>query len=410
MKKLNILFFLLGLYILGACSNEYKKLSPRVDENLPDTVLLYVSPNGDGEATGETKENAADFLDENFWSTVKSTVLKTSVKVQFLPGDYKRAYNEKGLSLNGIGSPQNKLYLKGGEGVVFTIEEEGGQKGSPTVIDVRGSQNIVFDAFHFTGDGEVGYVLRFTKGTNDAPTTNILVKNCTFIDMEGVVYGASGCHYEPTSHVTYLKDTFMRVGIDAHSHFIYNAYGSSHLSVIDCYFEDCTGDFVRFRDHCGYGYVKGSTFKKTLDRFTGKVFIMIPQFNNEDPGNEYFATNYAFVDNDFVNETTEVTQNAISFYHAGFDYPGMHYLLTAQEGDILISGTDEQKKKLLLENFGIDTDKIRIYNNTFSSGIKREFALQTFALYGAEAKGFQGVGDITGTINNQSTPFDWEAK
>src|SRR5699024_81612 len=107
--------------------------------------------------------------------------------------DYKRAYNDKNLTLSGIGSPKNKLYLKGGKDVIFTIEEEGGRKGSSTVIDVRGSQNIVFDAFHFTGDGEVGYVLRFTKGSNDAPTKNIVVKNCTFIDMEGIVYGASGC-------------------------------------------------------------------------------------------------------------------------------------------------------------------------------------------------------------------------
>lgn len=100
--------------------------------------------------------------------------------------------------------------------------------------------------------------------------------------------------------------------------------------------------------------------------------------------------------------------NAFTFHNSGFSPPEWNYLLTRDEGQILQSGTAVEKKNLLRENFGIEPDKVRVYNNSFSSRITRQFALITLPAYGATSRGFSGSGDISGLFNTQATPFDWE--
>ena len=411
MKKLSTFYitFLVSIFVITGCSKEKGFEDSKIEvPDIEQSSILYVSPMGDGSKTGESASNAADFLDPYFWDRVRKAVLKESIEVQFTPGEYGRAYTEKALVLDKIGHPSNKLIIRGGDDVIFTLKE--GVKTKSYVIDIRGAQNIVIDGFHFTGNGSINYVVRFTRIPGGAiPTTNITMQNSSFIDMEGVIYGATGCSYEETSHITYKNNVFKRIGVAGTAHMIYNAYGSSNIHVIDCYFEDCMGDYVRFRDRCDFGVVKGSTFVKTLDRFEGRVFISMPQFNSREPvGDEYFSTNYAFVDNEFSNKTFVTTDNALTFFHAGFSPPEWKYLLNKEEGQILRTGTLIQKKNLLRENFGIEPDKVRMHNNTFSSRITREFALITMPSYGAASRGFTGSGDISDLFNTQSTPFDWE--
>lgn len=407
---------LILLCVFSVCFVSCDKKEAGVDEPIieepeeTDTRSFYVSPNGQGSKNGESEANAADFLAAFFWDNVRKALLKESVTVQFLAGDYSRAYTERPLILEKIGTPEHRLFIKGGDDVIFTLPEGGATKSY--VVDVRGAQNITIDGFHFTGNGSVNYVLRFTRIPGGAiPTKNITLQNSSFIDMEGVIYGASGCSYEETSHITYKNNVFKRVGVATTAHMIYNAYGASHIHVIDCHFEDCMGDHVRFRDRCDFGVVKGSTFLKTLDRFEGKVFISMPQFNSRPPvGDEYFATNYAFVDNEFTNKSYVTMDNAFTFHNSGFSTPEWNYLLTRDEGRILQSGTAIEKKNLLRNNFGIEPDKVRMHNNSFSSRITRQFALVTIPGYGATSKGFSGSGDISGLFNTQATPFDWEPK
>src|SRR5699024_6882817 len=129
-------------------------------------------------------------------------------------------------------------------------------------------QKMVIDGLHFTGNGSINYVLRFTRIPGGAiPTTNITLMNSSFIDMEGIIYGATGCSYEETSHITFKQDTFKRIGKAGTAHMIYNAYGADHIYVMDCHFEDCRGDYVRFRDDCDYGLVSGCTFLKKSEQF-----------------------------------------------------------------------------------------------------------------------------------------------
>src|SRR5699024_2748361 len=405
-KLSKIIFYVLFITFIffSGCA-----ISASPNENEPDmrdAIVRYVSPVGEGSKTGESKNNAADFSDPDFWDLIGKEISNEPIVVQFLAGEYGEAITENPLELERIGDPNHKLTLQGGEDVNFRLENT---EEKSTAIDIRGAQNIVIDDFHFTGDGKWGYIIRITKlSDSDIPTTHITVQNSSFIDMEGIIYGISGAHHDETSYITYRNNTFKRVGIDAHSHFIYNAYGASHISIIDNHFEDCMGDFVRFRGNGENNIVKGSTFKKVLDRFTGRVFIMMPVFNDVDPGDEPFATNYAFVDNEFINNQRDSTENAISFYHSGYSPPNSNYLLTEEEGKILRQGSVDQKTNLLRDNFGIDPDKIRMYNNTFSFGITRKFTLETYAKYGAKNKGFEGDGEITATINTQEEPFDWE--
>ncbi len=411
MKNLNSYVFMVFSVLCMSCSKGKDDTSTPInneDSTLIESDIWYVSPNGSGDKTGATADDAADFLSDIFWDKIRKKLLEEPITVQFLDGEYGRAYTEKPLVLDKIGHPKHKLIIKGGKDVIFTLKE--GVKTKSYVVDVRGAQNIVIDGLHFTGDGSINYVLRFTRVPGGGmPTTNITLRNSSFIDMEGIIYGATGCSYEETSHITFKRDTFMRIGESGTAHMIYNAYGSDHIYVIESYFEDCRGDYVRFRDDCDYGFVKACTFLKSSEQFSGRAFISMPLFNSREPvGDEYFATNYAFIDNKFKNTSFTEIDYAMKFHQSGFSPPEWDYLLTKSEGDILTSGTSFEKKNLLLNNFGINTDSVRVHGNTFSSRIKHRFVLTTRPAYGAKNKGFSGTGDIYNIINKQTAAFDWE--
>lgn len=410
MKKTSLYILLLSMLLLAGCSKEEQDNVKPEEEEQEETMdaRYYVAPVAKGEGDGSSAANAADFLGANFWNEIRKRLLSESVEVQFVDGEYDRAYLERALVLDRIGHQENKLVLRGGDDVIFPVKE--GEKTKSYLIDFRGAQNIEMDGFHFTGDGSINYVVRFTRIPGGAlPTKNIILKNSSFIDMKGIIYGASGCSYEETSHITYKNVTFKRIGAAGTAHMIYNAYGTSHIYIYDCHFEDCMGDYVRYRAGSDYGIIQNSVFLKSSNDFTGNMFIAWPQFNSRPPeGDEYFTSNHVIVDNEFTNKTYNTTTNAIAFFHSGFSPPEWDYLLTKDEGRILRSGTTLQKKQLLRDNFGIDTDKIRMHGNTFSSRITRQFAMSTRVNYGATSKGFVGDGDITATINTQSEPFDWE--
>ncbi len=411
MKKSVLIFFSILFFVSCDKSAGLAKdtfVEPDEKDDAVTEVFQYVSSARQGDGSGNAPKNAADFLSSPFWEKISQLIMKSPVRVLFAEGDYSRAFTQRALILNDTGNSKNRLTLEGVEGkTIFNVPEGFPQKG--TLFDIRNAQNIHLKNFYFTGDGLLGYALRITSDASKT-TKDILIENCSWIDMRGIIYGAAGAHQEGTNYVTYLNCTFKRIGIDSHSHHIYNAYGAAHVSVIDCHFEDCTGDYVRFRDHMDYGIVKGSTFIRNQG-FDGKVFISVPLFNSRPPaGDEYFPTNYSFTNNNFTNNASANTANAITFYHMGFTPPKWNYLLTVEEGNILQTGSVTAKKALLLSNFGIDADKVRISGNMYSSKIITKVALGTFAGYGADTKGFSGWGDITNLFNDGAEPFSWEKK
>lgn len=347
----------------------------------------YVAPDARGKADGSSHTNAADFLDTNFWANVQKLVQKETVTVKFAGGDYKRAYIEKPLVLENIGSHGNKLVLEGeAHKTIFSVPT--GHPRKSVVFELINAQQVVIRNFTFTGSGEVGYVFRISSA-NDGKTENILVENCIWNDMRGVVFGATGCHKSGTTDVTYKNCVFKRIGLDSHSHHMYHAHGAKRIQVVNCHFEDCTGDYVRFRDQCDSAIVSSNTFIRNKE-FPVYPFISIPLFNNVNPGDERFATHYRFTDNHFTDG-----KYAVAFHHYGYTPTGLRYLLTAEEGKRLREGDSIEKRKILLEHFGLDTHQIFISKNSYTR-IATPVGVGSFAKYGAGSLGFDGWADISG--------------
>lgn len=408
MKK-NLLLFVI-IFAVSCVKSADKPKDTFIALEIDNSTLIayhYVAPIKQGDGSGSTPQNAADFLNSTIWDKVNQQLATQPVCIKFAAGSYTRAFTEKPLVLNGIGNTQHRLKLEGvANKTIFDAPDNLSLKKS-VLIDLKNAQNIDIENFSFTGNGSLGYALRITSDSNKK-SQNILIKNCTWSDMRGIIYGAAGAHQVGTSHVTFIDCIFKRVGVDSHSHHIYNAYGPSHISVVNSHFEDCTGDYVRFRDSMDYCLIKGSTFVRN-DGFDGKVFISMPIFNSRPPvGDEYFCSNYSFVNNSFTNTSSSSTANAITFYHSGFTPPSWNYLLTEEEGAVLQNGSSSEKKTLLLSNFGIDADKVRISDNTFSGKIITKVALGTFPNYGATTRGFKGWSNLTEVINSSSVPFAWE--
>ncbi|MBE8721232.1 DUF4998 domain-containing protein [Sphingobacterium pedocola] len=378
---------------------------PQITKEIPTSVYTrYVAPISRGTGDGGRAVNAADFLDDAFWQGIQTLLAQGSVTVKFVVGDYARAYSEKSFIIDKMGNAQNRLLLEGsGTGTVFTALTGMGNK--TVMMQIRDTQNIVVKNFNFKGDGNVQYVLRIL-GTAGRPglAKNITIEDCTWSDMRGVVYGATGAHYT-AEHVTYRRCKFYRIGINHASHMIYNAYGATHVRIVDSHLEDCTGDFVRFRDKCDYGVVNNTTFFRNLNFPTNAnfQFISMPLFNDVNPGDEHFATNYSFTSNRFTN-----APYAFTFYHDGYSPTGFNHLLTAAQGTTMTSGTVAAKKALLKTNLGIDTDKVRLHGNTYAN-VTGRFAFGSATAYGAVSKGWEGTVNITNLFNeNNAVEFAWE--
>lgn len=371
-------------------------------------LIRFVAVHSVGSGNGESSDNAADFKDMTFWDKVNNELTSQSVEVIFLPGDYSRAYTDSGmhgLGLEKIGNAQHKLTMTGGHEVIFSVPE--GHATTSNLIYFHGCQNIHFRDFNFTGNGAINYVLAIRTPSGWPASQNILIENCSWVDMRGVVYGATGCHYEGTTNITYKECTFKRVGVGSGSHMMYHAYGPTKIKVEECHFEDCMGDYVRFRDRTDYGIVKNSQFLRTAT-FPNVSFINIPCYNDVDPGDEFFGTNFSFTKNQFENQATEYTGSAILFRHRGFSPPGYNYLLTAEEGKIATSGSKEEKLTLIKTNFGIELEKVRVTENNYAVRINNQVSLYTATSYGSVSLGWQGTIVLTDLVNKSTTPFAWE--
>src|SRR5699024_9850910 len=103
-----------------------------------------------------------------------------SIEVQFLPGDYRRAYTipgVQGLKFERLGNELNRLTMTGGSDVVFTVPE--GYSTTSNLVYFHGCQNITFRDFNFTGNGGINYVVAIRTPAGFPPSRNILIENCT---------------------------------------------------------------------------------------------------------------------------------------------------------------------------------------------------------------------------------------
>ena len=372
---------------------------------------FFVAPQAVGEGTGAAAETAANFRDPTLWAQVNPALQRGPVTVTFLAGQYlvssDPARAMPPLTLTGLGHDTHRFVLQGVRGgdVVFTrhpADRRAGDKG-PGFLFLSGCHNAVVRQLTFTAPHvPIGYATNFGK------CRNILIEDCHWHDLQGVYYGATGTTDATTDHITYRRCRFERVGSGGHAHMAYNAYDPRHLRYVDCLFEDCAGDYVRFRDNTDYGVVTGCTFRSTgTYRNTHAPFIAIPLFNDDNPARnpahpnyEYFGTHFLICHNTFLYATAAKPEAriAVLFHQSGFSPPGRHYLLTPAEGRVLRTGTTGEKKALLRETVGIDPGTVHVFGNTHTHVALRG-AYRCAAQYGAKSLGGDGLYDIGETFN-----------
>ena len=74
----------------------------------PGDLIRFVAPNPLGSGSGDSEDNAADFLDMEFWKGINDDLQTKSVEVIFLPGDYARAYVSAGSGGHGLAIRMNR--------------------------------------------------------------------------------------------------------------------------------------------------------------------------------------------------------------------------------------------------------------------------------------------------------------
>src|SRR5690606_39281179 len=114
MKNNLIIFCALFLVACTKISDVTKDTLVEIDQSAAVTeIFQYVSYVKQGDGSGSSPKNAADFLSTPFWEKINQLLKRTPVRVLFAEGNYSRAFTEKALILNTIGNSQNKLTLEG---------------------------------------------------------------------------------------------------------------------------------------------------------------------------------------------------------------------------------------------------------------------------------------------------------
>lgn len=380
----------------------------------PEPLVLYAAPKASGTGDGSSTENVAYFRDARFWQTVNATLQTQSVTVNLLPGQYifsklvKDGEARGTLRFTNFGHPEHQFVLQGlyREGTIFTSDpDEAIDQGMSIELLRFQGQNAVFRNIHFTGQQHMGYTTHFTG-------KNILIENNSFTELVNTYYGASGTG-SGSEYIIWRNNYFKRVGLDSHAHMIYNAYGPQHVYVIGNHFEDTAGDYIRFRDQTDYVVVYGNTFVSTGTYTNGNMpFVSIPLFNDDDPENpgpnprfEYFGTHMLVANNTFIypDDNSPGNRRVFLFLQSGYDPPGRNLLLSPQEARFLQTAPIEERKAFMLENFGIDTDRVYFADNILTGrNVTNSLFYRSYSNYGARDRGFRDYIDITPTIRTET--------
>jgi hypothetical protein len=360
-------------------------------------VFLVVST-----ARGETFTAGIDDLrDPAFWKTVAESLEREPADVAIKDGAYAAV---PGVSIVGAGHERNTLTIRPASAGKVSFADAPAHAARNVLVELRNCQNVTLRDLAFTTPEPIASALSVRDGRQ------IRVENCRFIDLPQAYYSAMSVTGDKTDGVIVRGCAFKRVGLDAHAHMIYSAYGVQRLSVVECTFEDCSGEFVRFRDETDRGVVFGCTFKSTgTYRGANPAMISVPLFNDDNPASrpaepnyEYFGTHFIFANNRFeyaAGKGRQDTRFAVSFSHSGFDPPGRRHLLTAAEGKTLKDGTADERRLLLKENCGIELENVHVFGNVFAH-VDRRLVFQTYPAHGAKSRGFAGVVDLSDLMND----------
>jgi len=349
----------------------------------------YFAPETRGKGTAESPAHAAKITDATAWNQVREELIRGPVKVVLLDGRY-----ESVVSLSSIGSAEHRLTVESQRpgGAVFA---------GPGRFLIVGALNMTVRGLTFTETDPKANIYKLSFGLDSKAgrvSERVFVEDCHFHDSL-VYYGALGIH-RGSHHVTVHRNTFRNIGFDGHAHMIYTAYDVHHIKVIGNEFENCRGDYVRFRDNADFGEVRFNTFRSTDAEFN-RPFIHMPVFNDVNPGDEFHASNYLFTDNRMEYRATTGSadrRDAMGYLSSGFEPAHVHMLPTAAEGKVLLKGTADAKRQLLLKQYGIDLGKVRIYRNVIENQ-NRIFHYWALAAHGAKSRGWTGFAEVADALD-----------
>lgn len=383
-----------------------------------ETLQLFVAPTAVGSGDGRSADTAADFRAAGFWERLNVHLAAGPVTVVLRAGAYviseDRARGMPPLEIEKVGHERHSLVIQGeraGE-VVFTRHASdkkvgdypravrAGLKG-PGLFFLRHARNTTVRNLTFTAPHvPMGYATNFAGGRD------LTIEHCHWHDLQGVYFGATGTAGAETDHVTFRQCRFERVGSGGHAHMIYNAYDPLHIRVIDSHFEDCAGDYLRFRDGTDYGVVFGCTFRST-GKYIGvhQPFVAVPLFNDDNPAApraspnyEYFGTHFLIAANHFsyANEEKPEARIAVVFHHSGFDPPGRRHLLDPAEAQRLRDGSPAERRALLRRNLGLELEHVHVFANEYERVAQRG-VYRCQPAYGSRGRGGEGsfgIGDL----------------
>lgn len=340
--------------------------------------------------------------DAAFWKRVDAAIRLGPCEVVLTDKTYVALAGQAPFRIEGVGDEKNRLTIRPSAAGQVTFSDDPADATRNVLLEFCNCQNLTLRDLAFTTPQLIASALAMQD------CKHVVVEGCRFIDLTQAYYSSMSVTGAKTDNVVVRGCTFRRVGQGAMTHMIYGAYGVQRLSVIECEFTDCAGEFVRFRDQSDHGVVFGCTFTSTgTYRNANPAMISVPLFNDDNPASppahpnyEYFGTHFLFANNHFkyADAGSKKTRFAVSFSHSGFDPPGRTHLLTKEQAATLAKGTPEQRRALLKDNCGIVLEHVHVSGNTYE-GVDKRLVFQTYPAYGAKSRGFAGVIDLSDLIN-----------
>jgi hypothetical protein len=343
-----------------------------------------------------------DLRDPAFWKRVNAALRLGPCEVVLTEKTYVALAGQSAFRVEGVGDETNGLTIRAPAAGQATFSDDPADATRNVLLEFRNCQNFTLRDLTFTTPQLVASALALQD------TKHVVVERCRLVDLPQAYYSAMSVTGAKTDDVVVRGCTFNRVGQGAMTHMIYGAYGVQRLSVVECDFTDCAGEFVRFRDESDHGVVFGCTFTSTGNyRNANPAMISVPLFNDDNPASrpahpnyEYFGTHFLFAHNHFKygDAGSRKTRFAVSFSHSGFDPPGRSHLLTKEQAATLAKGSREERLALMKDNCGIVLDEVHIFGNRFE-GVDKKLVFQTHPAYGAKSRGFAGVIDLSDLVN-----------
>ena len=345
----------------------------------------YVAPSVMGTGDGSSAANAAAYLSTTLWKKIQEGLNANNTTVWMING----TYNSGTLTLNFMGDPMHKLVIQAVTDyqVIMSVNP-----GTSYIINMKGTHNTYVRGLVFTGPCSSFAVACWSDGKKTA--RNLQFVNCKFEDLTKAKFGA--LYLAKADNITLQGCFFTNVGINGGSHMIYSDQNCRNLSISNSRFTDCKGDYVRFRNETGYVKVDGCKFNSTNIDYN-QEFILVPLFNDVNPGDEFFATDYQFTNNTFTYDVAGRRRHAIQFRCDGYNVPtfnGLDYNVAEKDSVILNHGTASQKTAILGPKVGLDNSKIKIYGNKYFN-VDYEVVYWHHPNYGSKSEGYTGFCNLS---------------